>query len=123
MRSWHTFLQQFQVCSAKGTPTHECEHFTEVPGMFAKQHGAFLIYAVIWVGFFFFFLFFVISWSMGLPIGLLVSMCGEADKRSVCPSCLMDQTICSRLSDNLPALYLIHRFSNADLTLHCLLFT
>jgi hypothetical protein len=47
-------------------------------------------------------------------------MCGKVDVRSVCPSCHMGQTICSRPSDKLPALYLVCRFANADLNIHCL---
>lgn len=75
---------------------HQCEYFMEVQGMNVQLHEMLVASVMIWVGF-------VIYWPMGLFIALQVQIHAKIDDvRSVCPFCQTGQTICSRLSYNLP---------------------
>lgn len=68
----------------------------EVQGMNVQLHEMLVASVMIWVGF-------VIYWPMGLFIALQVQIHAKIDDvRSVCPLRQTGQTICSRLSYNLP---------------------
>lgn len=76
---------------------HQCEHFIQVQGMNVQLHGSLVASVIILVGF-------VIYWLMGLFTAMLVKIHVKTDDvRSMCSSHQTGKTICSRLSDNLPA--------------------